>query len=164
MSLISVPVAASGPVMTARGQAALRVGRRLMALGLNWALLALRLSRRLPVEQHAFNIHAQFGHLFKSLRRDEILTVTLRLVFFNPLQLLGSFNKNTADRERIDRSETVLLFTFGSHSAPRIENRKMLPFRVRSARVERIPALDKRQVTCSARRNTHSHATELNLA
>lgn len=120
------------------------------------------LGRRLPVEQHAFNIHAQFGHFFKPFGRDVILPVTFRLVFFDPFQLLGSLNEDTAHSERIDRSETVLFITFGSHSAPLVDNGKisaLFRFRLKDS-----PSPIEQQVIIGAQGSTHRYATELKNA
>ena len=120
------------------------------------------LGRWLPIEQHAFDIHAQLGHFFKTLGRDVVLPVTFRLVFFDPLQFLGSFNKDTADSERINRSETVLFITLGSHSAPLVDDGKipgLFRFRLKDSL-----APIKQQVPGGAQGNAHPYATELKNA
>ena len=117
------------------------------------------LGRRLPVEQHAFDIHAQFGHFFKPLGRDVVLPVTFRLIFFDPFQLLGSLNKNAAHSKRIDRPETVLFITLGSHSAPLVDDGKipaLFRFRLKDS-----PAPINQHVTAGAQGSAHPYATEL---
>ncbi len=84
------------------------------------ALLALLplLLRRLPVKQDPLHVHAEFAHLLESFGSDEVLPLTVGLVFHNPLQLLDGFDEDTSNRKRIHRSETVLLLGLGCHRSP----------------------------------------------
>jgi hypothetical protein len=138
---LSVPAPVSGPVMGVRRRAAMLLGR--------W----------LPIEQHAFDIHAQLGHFFKTHGRDVVLPVTLRLVFYDPLQLFGGLNKDTADSERINRSETVLFITLGSHSAPLVDDGK-IPALFRFRLKDSLAPIEQ-QVTAGAQGSAHHYATEL---
>jgi hypothetical protein len=118
---------------------------------------ALVLGRRLPVEQSAFDIHSQLGHLFESLGSDEVLPVTLGLVFYNPLQLLRGFDKDIADVKWIDWSQTVLVFVLGFHLALPSDDGKMLTLSCKfSGRVERTD-----QQQAMARRLENSPTTML---
>lgn len=101
-------------------------GMRRSAL-LLWLLSLLLLSSlqllllggwRLSVQESLFNIHAKLGHFFESFGSDEELPMAVSLFFLNPLQLLGCFDKDIANRKWVDWSETVLVFGFGFHWAP----------------------------------------------
>ncbi len=109
--------------------------RRCTTMMFGGRLPALVLLRRLPVQQSALDIHSQLGHFFEALGSDEVLPVTLSLVFFNPLQILRGFYKDIADSKGIDRSQTVLVFALRFHFAPLIDDGKMLALsRLRSGR------------------------------
>src|SRR5579884_3480197 len=107
----SVPPTVPGPVM--------RVRR---------CSVALRLLRRLPVEKCAFDIHAQFRHLFETLGRNEISAMPVGFVLLNPLHLLCSFYEDTADGKRIYWSKAVLFFVLGFHLSPLIDDGKRKQF------------------------------------
>lgn len=92
----------------------LRLMLLLMLLMLLLPLLPLFL-RRLAVKQHALNVHAQFGHLFKPLGGDEVLLVALGRVLHDPLRLLSRFHKDASDGKGIHGSETVLVLGLGCH-------------------------------------------------
>ena len=79
---------------------------------------------RLPVEQGAFDIHAQLAHFFESPGRDEVLTMAVGLVLYDPLQLFRGIDKDTSNRKRIHGSQTVRVFGLGFHGAPLVEDGK----------------------------------------
>lgn len=85
--------------------------------------------------------------------------MAFRRVLFDPLQFLGSLNKDTAYSKRIDRSETVVLFTLGCHSAPLVDDGK-IPALFRF-RLKESSAPAEEQVAASAMGNALSYATEL---
>lgn len=89
-------------------------------------LPALVFLRGLPVQKSALDIHSQLGHFFEALGGDEVLSVTLGLVFFNPLQIFRGFYKDIADCKGIDWSQTVFVFALRFHFAPLIDDGKML--------------------------------------